>query len=132
MMAQLSHITPFGRPGASIIGVRCDGFRAENSSERVLPQTSSSVKSSFPARTNTRAVMLFTLGLKICSLIADIWASSYLLSECASAGSLRRYGSLGDLSPDRLLVDDLTRLSIASAMCTSMIALSPCATRRLC
>ncbi len=37
MIAQLSQTTPFGRPGASIIGVRCDGFLAENSSDRVLP-----------------------------------------------------------------------------------------------
>ena len=37
MIAQLSHITPFGRPGASIIGVRCEGFLAEYSGVRVLP-----------------------------------------------------------------------------------------------
>ena len=64
------------------------------------------------------------------------WASSwlrfdYLLFEWASAGSVRRYGSLGDRSADRLLVDDSTRLSIASARWTSMIARSPRATLRL-
>src|SRR5208282_5265169 len=76
MIAQLSHTTPLGRPGASIIGVRRAGFFARKSSVRVLPYTSSSVKSSLAARTNTRAVMLLTLGLMTCSLIADI---SFLL-----------------------------------------------------
>src|ERR1700733_570317 len=44
----------------------------------------------------------------------------------------RRYGSFGARSDDRLLVEAATRLSIASARWTSVIARSPRATRRLC
>src|SRR6516162_1400843 len=69
MMAQLSHMPPFGKSFASSIGVMCAGFFAKYSGERVLPQTSSSVNSRLAARTKTRAAMLFTLGFRIFSFM---------------------------------------------------------------
>src|SRR6266516_770632 len=62
MMAQLSHMPPFGKSFVSSIGVMCAGFFARNSVVRVLPYTSSSVNSRLAARTKTRTAMLFTLG----------------------------------------------------------------------
>src|SRR5579871_950779 len=69
MMAQLSQIAPFGKSPTSSIGVRCAGFFARNSGERVLPHTSSSVNSRLAARTKTRAAMLFTLGFRMFSFM---------------------------------------------------------------
>src|SRR6185437_5307826 len=71
MMAQLSQMAPFGKSFSSSIGVRCAGFFARNSGERVLPQTSSSVNSRLAARTKTRAAMLFTLGFSTFSFMVS-------------------------------------------------------------
>src|SRR5438552_3547459 len=78
MMAQLSHRTPRGRPLSSIIGVRCAGFRAMYSGERVCPQASVSVWSSPAARANTRTLILLTLGFSILSISAGFFADFVL------------------------------------------------------
>ena len=70
MIAQLSQSEPFGSPSSSSIGVRCAGSFARNSGVVVLPQTSSSSKSSPAARTKIRAVRLLTLGLRMLSVFA--------------------------------------------------------------
>ena len=72
MIAQLSHSEPRGSPASSSIGVRCAGSLARNSGVVVLPQTSSSSKSSPAARTKIRAVRLLTLGCRMFSVFSAI------------------------------------------------------------
>ena len=50
----------------------CDGFLQRSARDQVIRQARLMMESSLAARTNTRAVMLFTLGLMMCSLIADM------------------------------------------------------------
>src|SRR5579871_558549 len=71
MMAQLSHMPPFGNSFVTSIGVMCAGFFSRYSGVRVLPQTSSSVNSRLAARTNTRTAMLFTLGFSTFSFMGS-------------------------------------------------------------
>src|SRR5919198_2091647 len=75
MMAQLSHIAPLGNPASCKVGVRWEGFIAENSGVLVFPQTSASSKSSPAARTKMRTVRLLTLGLRMLSVFAATSAS---------------------------------------------------------
>src|SRR4051794_36760239 len=75
MIAQLSPRYPRGRPSASSIGVRWAGYFSRYSGSVVLPHTSTSSKSSPAARTNTRAVRLFTLGVRMFSRFAAICSS---------------------------------------------------------
>src|SRR5919106_3369302 len=78
MIAQLSPSAPRGRPSSSSIGVRCAGYFARYSGVVVFPQTSSSSKSRPAARTKTRTVRLFTLGLRMFSVCAGIAPPSAL------------------------------------------------------
>src|SRR3954466_14246535 len=75
MIAQLSPSVPRGRPSASSIGVRCAGYLLRYSGSAVLPQTSTSSKSSPAARTKIRAVRLFTLGVRMLSVLAAMCSS---------------------------------------------------------
>src|SRR5688572_15829634 len=81
MIAQLSHSEPRGRPSSSSSGVRCAGSFARNSGVVVAPQTSVSSNSSPAARTKTRAVRLFTLGLRMFSVMAAMRSSPSVLDE---------------------------------------------------
>ena len=84
MIAQLSQSEPFGSPSSSSIGVRWAGSFCRNSGVVVLPQTSSSSKSSPAARTKIRAVRLLTLGFRMFSVFAAMCSSSLVV------GVLRR------------------------------------------
>ena len=75
MIAQLSQSEPRGRPSSSSIGVRWAGSLARNSGVLVLPQTSTSSKSSPAARTKIRAVRLLTLGFRMLSVLAAMFSS---------------------------------------------------------
>src|ERR687892_314838 len=75
MIAQLSQSEPRGRPSASSIGVSWAGSLRTKSGSSFFPQTSTSSKSSPAARTKMRAVRLFTLGVRMCSL----WSAMCLL-----------------------------------------------------
>ena len=70
MIAQLSQSEPRGSPSSSSIGVRCGRVLGEELRLAVLPQTSTSSKSSPAARTKMRAVRLLTLGLRMFSVFA--------------------------------------------------------------
>src|SRR5881397_413056 len=70
MIAQLSHRHPRGSPPSSSIGVRCAGSFARKFGSLVLPQTSTSSKSSPAARTKIRVERLFTLGVRMFSVVA--------------------------------------------------------------
>ena len=72
MIAQLSQRVARGRPGSSIIGVRCAGFFSRNSGEVVVPHTSTSSASSPAARTKIRTERLLTLGFRTCSFMVAI------------------------------------------------------------
>src|SRR5919202_5592443 len=91
MIAQLSPSVPWGSPSASSIGVRWAGYFSRYSGSVVLPQTSTSSKSSPAARTKIRAVRLFTLGLKMFSVYSAIRCSPLSLQRAPLAvGLLRR------------------------------------------
>src|SRR3954451_18951489 len=70
MIAQLSPSVPRGRPSASSIGVRWAGYLLRYSGSVVLPQTSTSSKSSPAARTKIRVLRLFTLGVRMLRVLA--------------------------------------------------------------
>src|SRR5918994_2702297 len=88
MMAQLSHRTPLGKPLSSIIGVRCAGFRAMYSGERVWPHTSVSEWSSPAARANTRTLILLTLGFSMLSVSPAFFADFALALAAGFADAL--------------------------------------------
>ena len=69
MIAQLSQSEPRGSPSSSSSGVRSAGSFPRNSGVDFLPQTSSSSNSSPAARTKMRVVRLFTLGLRMLSVL---------------------------------------------------------------
>src|SRR3954452_6333575 len=81
MIAQLSHRHPRGSPPSSSIGVRCAGSFARKSGSLVLPQTSTSSKSSPAARTKIRAERLFTLGVRMFSVLAAMGPPRLSLDE---------------------------------------------------
>src|SRR5436190_14860897 len=81
MIAQLSHRHPRGRPPSSNIGVRCAGSLSRKPGSLVLPQTSTSSKSSPAARTKIRAERLFTLGVRMFSVLAAMDPSWLSLDE---------------------------------------------------
>src|SRR3954453_14441656 len=81
MIAQLSHRHPRGSPPSSSIGVRCAGSFARKSGSLVLPQTSTSSKSSPAARTKIRAERLFTLGVRMFRVVAAMDPSWLALDE---------------------------------------------------
>src|SRR4051812_29716352 len=72
MIAQLSPRVPRGRAPSSRVGVRCGGYFCRYSGSVVLPQTSTSSKSSPAARTKIRTLRLFTLGRRMFSLYSAI------------------------------------------------------------
>ena len=75
MIAQLSPSVPLGSPSSSSIGVRWAGYFARYSGSVVLPQTSTSSKSSPAARTKIRTVRLLTLGVRMLSVFAAMRSS---------------------------------------------------------
>src|SRR3954470_24607969 len=87
MIAQLSHSEPFGSLSSSSIGVSCAGSLRTKSGSSFFPQTSSSSKSSPAARTQIRAVRVFTLGFRTLSVFEAI--SSSPGRRCLSVGVLR-------------------------------------------
>src|SRR5215217_1165001 len=84
MIAQLSPTAPRGSPSSSSSGVRWAGYFSRYSGSRVLPQTSTSSKSSPAARTKIRVVRLLTLGVRMFRVFAAMRSSS------VSVGVLRR------------------------------------------
>ena len=68
MIAQLSPSEPRGSPSSSSIGVRWAGYFSRYSGLVVLPQTSTSSKSSPAARVKILTVRLLTLGLRMLSV----------------------------------------------------------------
>src|SRR5436190_13012509 len=81
MIAQLSHIEPRGSPPSSNIGVSCAGSLVTKAGSLFLPQTSTSSKSSPAARTKIRAARLFTLGVRMFSVLAAMGPSRLSLDE---------------------------------------------------
>ena len=75
MIAQLSPSVPLGSPSSSSIGVRWAGYFSRYSGSDVLPQTSTSSKSSPAARTKIRTVRLLTLGVRMLSVFAAMRSS---------------------------------------------------------
>ena len=75
MIAQLSPSVPLGSPSSSSIGVRWAGYFSRYSGSVVLPQTSTSSKSSPAARTKIRTVKLLTLGVRMFSVFAAMRSS---------------------------------------------------------
>ena len=91
MIAQLSHMLPRGSPSSWSIGVSCAGSIRTNSGASFLPQTSRSSNSSFAARRKIRALRLFTLGVRMLSVLSAI-------SVLLAVGVVGRPGSLLDQS----------------------------------
>ena len=78
MIAQLSPSAPFGSPSSSSIGVRCTRVLLEVLGARRLAPDVQLLEVEPAARTKTRAVMLFTLGLRMFSVLS---AMSFLLGS---------------------------------------------------
>ena len=70
MIAQLSQSTPFGSPVLLEQRREVGGVLREELRRRLLPQTSTSSKSSPAARTKMRVVRLLTLGLRMLSVLS--------------------------------------------------------------